>query len=248
MAISINGESIDSAAIAAAAQAFAGHPDPVEAAARTLAVRVLLRQRALVTGVVAADEESAIETLLEREVVVPPVSDEECRRMWEGHRARYRSGDLFEASHILLQPAEEETPAEFGKRAEDALLAVKARPQDFAALAERWSVCPSALQGGRLGQLSRGSVVPEFWHALLAFGRPGVLPDLVPTRHGLHVVCIERAAPGEELPYEAAAPRIRAELAERMAEMAYRRYVGELAAGSTIEGIDLLAANAPALH
>lgn len=248
MTISINGETIDAAAIAEAAAAFGGHPDPVEAAARTLAVRALLRQRARAAGIVAADEAAAIEALLEREVAIPEVGDDECRRVWAGHRARYRSGDLFEVRHILLRPTEEETPAEFRERAEDTLHAARRRPQDFDALARRCSVCPSAAQDGRLGQVARGSVLPEFWHALVAFGRAGVLPDLVATRHGLHVVCVDRAAPGEELPFAAVAAQIRGALRERLAEMAYRRYVSALAAGARIEGVDLLAANAPTMH
>lgn len=248
MAISINGEPIPAADIAATAAAFAGHPDPVDAAARTLAVRALLRQRARAAGIEASDEAAAIEALLEREVILPEVSEDECRRAYEGRREHYRSGDLFEARHILLVPGEEETPAEFDKRAEDALHAVRDHPASFAAFAARWSACPSARQGGRLGQLSDGSVVPEFWAALLAFGRTGVIPTLVRTRHGAHIVLVDRAAPGEPLPYEAVAGRIRSALGGRLAEMAYRRYVGALAAGARIEGVDLQAANAPPLH
>lgn len=247
MAITINGEVIDAAAITAAARDFADTPDPVEAAARTLAIRALLRQRALIVGIVADDEEAAIEALLEREVAVPEVSDDECHRYWAANRARYRNGDLFEARHILLEPREDETVGDLEKRAEDLLLALKERPQDFAAAAEAHSTCPSAKVGGHLGQLSRGSIVPELWQALLAFGRSGLIPEVLGSRYGRHIVLVERAAPGEELPYEAVAARIRASLGERMAEMAYRRYVGGLAASAAIGGIDLIAANAPAI-
>lgn len=247
MAIAINGEVIEAATIDAAARQFADALDPVEAAARTLALRVLLRQRALVVGIEAADEESAIEALLEREVAVPEVSEEECRRTWAANRQRYRSGDLFEARHILLQAEEGETAGDLEKRAEDLLLALMERPQDFAAAAERFSTCPSARQGGQLGQISRGSLVPELWQALLAFGRTGVIPEVLGSRYGRHLVLVERAAPGVDLPYEAVSARIRAALGERMAEMAYRRYVSGLAASAAISGIDLIAANAPAM-
>lgn len=247
MSITINGEIIDAATINAAAREFASLPDPVEAAARTLALRALLRQRALIVGIVADDEEAAIEALLEREVAVPAVSEEECRRMWAANRARYRNGDLFEARHILLEAAEDETTTDLEKRAEDLLLALRERPQDFAAAAERHSTCPSARQGGHLGQISRGSLVPELWQALLAFGRTGLIPEVLFSRYGRHLVLVERAALGEDLPYEAVAATIRVSLDERMAEMAYRRYVSDLAAGAAIGGIDLIAANAPAM-
>ena len=75
-AVSVNGEIIANEVIEAAAAQFLDAREPRKAAARTIAVRTLLRQRAQVLRIEAADEESAIEQLLTREVPPTTVSDD----------------------------------------------------------------------------------------------------------------------------------------------------------------------------
>ena len=247
MSITINGERIEQAAISTAAEEFAALPDPQETAARLLAIRVLLRQRAVVLGMATADEGETLEALLEREIEFPVPTDEECQRHFAANRERYRGGDLFECSHILLDGSDGTAPAQLETKAENLIFFLSAHADEFESLAGRASACPSGRDGGRLGQISAGSVVPEFWRALLSHGRPGLLPQPVRTRHGWHVVRIDRAALGEALPYEAVARRIHDELTERASRMAYQRYVSRLASGAQISGIDLVSANAPSL-
>jgi peptidyl-prolyl cis-trans isomerase C len=247
MAISVNGEIIAADAITAAASELVGHPDPQEAAARLLAIRVLLRQRAVALDMATADEGETLEALLEREIDFPVPNDDECRRHFAANPQRYRGGDLFECRHILLDGSDGTAPAQLETRAENLILFLSEHADEFESLAARVSACPSGRDGGRLGQVSAGSVVPEFWRALLSYGRPGLLPQPVRTRHGWHVVRIERAALGEALPYEAVARRINDELSERASHMAYQRYISRLASGAQISGIDLVSANAPSL-
>ena len=40
--------------------------------------------------------------VVEREVTVPEPDDETCRRYYDRNRARFRSPDIYEASHILF--------------------------------------------------------------------------------------------------------------------------------------------------
>lgn len=237
--IVVNGELIADAEIDAAVAQFADAADPRDAAARALVIRTLLRQRARQLEIEAADEEGAIEALLERELVPQPVFDDEVLRYYEGNRQKFRSGDLFQVSHILFDTTGKDTRKAVLQKAEAALLLLGEKPEAFAELAGRESACSSGKQGGALGQISQGGVVPEFWSALVAFGKPGLLPQLVETRFGHHIVSIERCAMGEALPFEAVQSRIRDYLAGRLEQVCYQRYIAQLVEQSEIVGIEL---------
>ena len=66
----------------------------VEVADRTAAVRELLRQRAVVLGLIAASASEAgddiLERLLDLEVSTPDPTEEECRRFYQARRQQRR--------------------------------------------------------------------------------------------------------------------------------------------------------------
>jgi peptidyl-prolyl cis-trans isomerase C len=64
-------------------------------------------------------------------------------------------------------------------------------------------------------------------------------PAPVKTRHGWHVVRLDRRAPARVLPFNAVLERIRASLHARSAIAASARYVEKLAASAQIEGLSL---------
>jgi peptidyl-prolyl cis-trans isomerase C len=112
-------------------------------------------------------------------------------------------------------------------------------PQRFAELARDYSNCPSAAQGGALGQLGRGDSVPEFERALFESRALGVLPELVDTRYGFHVVLVARRIAGKAVPFDAARGRIGTILREHSTGRALAQYVQILADESGLKGIDL---------
>src|SRR5574343_1886392 len=168
--VSVNGEIISNDVIDAAAAQFLDAREPRKAAARTLAVRTLLRQRAQMLRIEADDEESAIEQLLTQEVPTTTVSDEEVLRYYEGHPEKFSNGDLFQVRHILFDTQGDDQ--ELIRQAEGVLLQLKGNPEWFEKIAREKSACTSREDGGELGQISPGSVVPEFWTALVEFGGP----------------------------------------------------------------------------
>ncbi|MDL1862713.1 peptidylprolyl isomerase [Betaproteobacteria bacterium PRO7] len=192
-------------------------------------IRERLLERAATLGIERATEEATIDALLEREVVVPPPTDAECRRYYAQHPARFRAGALAEADHILFAVTDAVPLAPLRERAEATLRELLAAPETFAAKAAELSNCPSGRVGGSLGQIARESVVPEFWQAIEAFGATGIIPKLVETRYGLHVVRVARYVAGDPLPYEAVAERIAAHLADRNLRVALRDYAHTLA-------------------
>jgi peptidyl-prolyl cis-trans isomerase C len=77
-------------------------------------------------------------------------------------------------------------------RAEACLLDVRCHDgqagDGFARSARELSNCPSGEQGGDLGWLSPADCAPEFARELFGHVEVGVLPRLVHSRFGLHVV------------------------------------------------------------
>ena len=193
------------------------------------AVRARLVARAAQLGLQGADD-ALIEQLLEREVPAAEPSTAECRRYYEANLRRFTAGALVEASHILFAMTPRVPPERLrAKAAQVHALATRA-PERFAELARENSNCPSAAQGGSLGQLGRGDAVPEFESAVLEGERIGVLPDLVSTRFGFHVVLVARRIPGRVLPYEEAKAQVAAVLRRLGEERALGEYVRGLAA------------------
>ncbi len=215
------------------------------------AVRELLRQRAIVVGLLAAgarDEtavDEAIEALLAREVITPSPTEEECRRYYEGHPREFQSGDLVHARHILFQVTPSVRVPEMRARAEQTLNDLLREPEQFEAVAREISNCPSGQHGGNLGQIGRGDTVPEFEKALFRLGASGLLRELVKTRYGFHIVAVDQSIPGKTLPFEAVREQIAERLRAGVEERALRQYVSILAGQAEIAGVNLQGADTP---
>lgn len=228
---------------------------PVDASAwptpQLAAVHELLRQRAqelghLAPGASEADIERAIERTLADEVPVPEPTADECRRWYAANATHFRSGDLVHARHILFQVTPGAPMPAIRGVAEAVLQELKASPQLFGERAKQHSNCPSGAHGGNLGQLQRGETVPEFDRAIFGDATTiGILPKLVATRHGFHIVSIDRRIEGRQLPFELVRDEVAAELRRRSEARALSQYVRVLAGRADVDGIDLDAAASP---
>lgn len=249
MAITINGVVISGQAVAEEEKHHADAPSPHEAARYALAIRELLLQRAREIGLEtdgdSAAQDRMLDTVLEREVVTPVPTEDECRRYYDAHPGKFRSGDLVEASHILFAVTPNAPVNEIRATAEATLKAVMAEPQRFAELAGSHSNCPSGAQGGNLGQLKRGETVPEFEAALFEEAAAGVLPRLVNTRYGFHIIHVAHRIEGEQLPFGMVKDRIAEFLSDQVQHNALRQYLQILAGKAEMSGIDLNAADSP---
>jgi peptidyl-prolyl cis-trans isomerase C len=78
--------------------------------------------------------------------------------------------------------------------------------------------------------------------------RKGVLPQLVATRYGFHVIRVDHRVTGRTLPFETVRDRIARELSANVEARALRQYVEVLARGAMIDGTDLAAAASPLMQ
>lgn len=262
-AVNVNGVTIARDAIQREMQHHAAAKPIVawQQAARALAIRELLLQEARRLAVAAepqsdsegrreTDEEAAIRGLIEREVRVPEPDDASCRRYYEQNRARFRSADIYEASHILFAAlsADKDAYARARADAEAALAVLHDNPGQFAALAKVHSRCPSGEQGGNLGQITAGQTTAEFEQALTKLAPGEISPEPVATRYGFHVIRLSRKIEGQTLPYELVAERIADYLRDSVRRRADAQYIARLVSAAKIEGIDLAGADALRVH
>ncbi|AVR88362.1 MULTISPECIES: peptidylprolyl isomerase [Thauera] len=231
-----------------------GEKVPVEEL-RQRACTELLRQAAQRDGFLAADDPAgpdgviseaasqAIEVWLEREIQLPELSEEALRRHFEAHKARFAIGERVCLRHILFAVTAGVDVATMRERAEQALLDVRCHDGtnggSFAARARELSNCPSGAQGGDLGMLTADDVAPELARELFGRAEVGVLPRLVHSRFGLHVVEVLERIPGIQPGFES----VRAAVANSMQRATYvtalRHLLLRLANQSDVYGVDL---------
>ena len=205
--------------------------------------------RASVDGATSEEATTAIELLLDQAIQVPEPSEEACRRHFEAQATTYRAGERVRARHILFAVTPGVDVVALRKRAEAALLDVRCHDggdQDrFAAAARTASNCPTGADGGELGWLCATDCAPEFAREIFGRAEVGVLPRLVHSRFGLHVVEVEARDPGSAQSFES----VRGAVAMSLRQLTYvtglRQYLRLLAGASDVRGVDLDVADTP---
>ncbi|MFC5430638.1 peptidylprolyl isomerase [Paraburkholderia denitrificans] len=244
----VNDVEISAATIDAESSNYTNTPDPALAARRALVVQELLRQRAAALELIAPDgtlDDDTLETLLGRELRVPEATREDCARYYEQNPTRFVRNELVFASHILFAVTERVPVTFLRQKAEETLHQLLHAPDTFEAAAGELSNCPSSGVGGSLGQLARGDTVPEFEAALFDCTDVGILPHVVRTRFGFHLVRVDRRVPGVPVSFEDAADDIARYLSERVRNKAIQQYVSILASEASLENAALEAATSP---
>jgi peptidyl-prolyl cis-trans isomerase C len=221
----------------------------------------LLRQAAMRAGLLAADDAAqldgstseaaseAIEALLSAQLDIPEPSEEACRRHFDAHPARWRNGDRAQVRHVLFAVTPGVDVRKLRDRAEAVLLEVRCHRDGeadrFAARAAELSNCPSGAQGGDLGWLKREDCAPEFARELFAGAEIGVLPRLVHSRFGLHVVEVIAREAGHTPGFEAVRGAVALALRQQAFVSALRQYLQLLAGAAHVEGVVLDSADTP---
>jgi peptidyl-prolyl cis-trans isomerase C len=228
---------------------------------RQRACSELLRQAAIEAGLLAQDDPApsggamseaasvAIEALLDQELTLPHPSEEACRRHHAAQRGRYAVGERVQVRHVLFAVTPGVDVNALRQRAEGCLLDVRGTATGgedrFAVAAAATSNCPSGAEGGALGWLTSEDCAPEFAREL--FGKPevGVLPRLVHSRFGLHVVEVLAREPGVAPSFEAVKSAVEQALRQQTFTTALRQYLQLLAGQAELEGVDLEASATP---
>ncbi|MFT7299962.1 MAG: peptidyl-prolyl cis-trans isomerase C [Porticoccus sp.] len=219
----------------------------VNKASEVLIIQLLLLQKAKELGLDkdlpedsnVPSEETIISRLIEKEASPPEVNEEECQRYFDANKAQFVSQDLMEIKHILLgADPEDDEKRGVAKEAAQALISRLVESFDqFEALANEHSDCPSKETGGSLGQITKGQTTPEFEEAIFEL-EEGLANEPVESRYGFHVVYVDKKLQGKQLEYE----QVKNDVANLLIEFGQRRaisqYIHNLIAESDIQGVD----------
>jgi len=134
-------------------------------------------------------------------------------------------------------------------RAEACLLDVRAHDASaadgFGPSARQFSNCPSGELGGDLGWLNPADCAGEFARELFGHAEVGVLPRLVHTRFGLHVVEVLEREGGVPQAFEAVRGAVTMALRQQAWVTALRQCLQLLAGQAVVAGVDLDATDTP---
>ena len=225
---------------------------------RQRACTELLRQRALALGLLPADDpapregaiseaaSAAIEALLAQELAGPEPDEAACRRHYEANARHFAQGERLQLRHILFAVTPGVDVGLLRQRAEGHLIELRASDTAaFTAAARALSNCPSGADGGHLGWLAAADCAPEFARELFGRSEIGVLPQLVHSRFGLHIVAVDAREPGRLPAFEQVRDAVAQQMRQRHQVSSLRQYLQTLAGDARLQGVVLQQATSP---
>lgn len=160
----------------------------------------------------------------EKIVETVSVSEEDVRKYYDENTKEFKN-DTLKASHILLDTRE---------KAEEVLAKAEAG-EDFAGLAEQYSVDPSAKTNkGDLGEFGYGDMVEPFEEAAFALDE-GEISDIVQSQFGYHIIKVFEKTIVDVTPFEEVRDQIESRLIYSKEEAEYSRKITELREQAQIE-------------
>lgn len=172
----------------------------------------------------------AVERVIER-LAMPSItiSEEEISRFYEANPQRFQTPEKIRLSHILIRIApgenpDDQTPARLKiEMIKDQL----DRGEDFALLAKQYTEEPRREQGGDLGYIQRGQMLPQL-EAVAFELEVGEISPILTTVHGFHLMRVTDHTPEEVTAFEDARPDIQRTLTQLKRDRAVRAYIDAL--------------------
>ena len=161
------------------------------------------------------------------------LSDEDLEAFYEAEKARepqrFNAPERRRAGHILITVGGGADEAA-ARATIDALKARIDAGEDFAEVAKEASQDPgSARDGGDLGWVEPGMMVPAFDEALFAIGEAGQVVGPVRTEFGFHLIRLEEIEPGHSRTLDEVRGELVAELSRRRAEDRFYQMAEDMA-------------------
>ncbi len=152
------------------------------------------------------------------------VAEDEVRKFFAERHAQFDQAEQVRASHILIRAS---SPQEEG-RARQTILLIQgrlAKGEKFADLAKQYSEDPgSKNNGGDLGYVAKGSVVPEFEKVAFSL-KPGAVSPPVKTQFGYHLILVAEHKPAHQATLEEVQGQIREQLLQQKREAAFQTWL-----------------------
>jgi peptidyl-prolyl cis-trans isomerase SurA len=128
------------------------------------------------------------------------VGNSELKRYYDGHRDRFALPEEYLLSQIFVQRRSPEDTADALTKARQAMDELK-RGEKFEDVALQFSDAPNAVQGGRLGLVRQGELLPAIERAIAPLV-PGGISDIIENTDGFHIIRVDDKKPKEFRSFE----------------------------------------------
>lgn len=207
-----------------------------------LAEQKMLKQEALKNGYQKrADYKARLELAKERElanvavqaVIIEGVkaSEDDIKAEYQKNREQYKVDEQVKASHILIKIDATMSPAQkAGAKAEaERILKDVLNGADFAELAKKYSASPDGQQkGGDLGWFTKATMVPQFAEAAFSGEEGKIVPNVVETQFGYHIIKVTGKRAAGYQPVEEVKDQIEQQLLNNKRMEKYNSWMDEL--------------------
>lgn len=182
----------------------------------------------------ALEREMKVEAILEKVGTrAESVSDTDVDLYYQYHPEQFRRPETRLVRHILITINEtiaENTRAAARQRMDEIAARLAKEPQRFEEQALKHSECPTALDGGKLGDLPRGKLFPELDEALFEL-KAGEVSGVLESELGLHVLRCDTITEAGVLGFAQAKPHIRKVLEQKRKRATQQAWVKQLLEG-----------------
>lgn len=225
----------------------------------------ILKENAITPERLQKDLASEVKTIkLLDQLNVTKVSDKDAQKYYNKNKDKFNFPDRILVSHILIDTSaenirrkiidadkdaklsnaqiDEKVKQEVQKQKDllnKALKEARLNPKNFAQVAAKYSQDEaSAKNGGNLGFVARGQLVPEFEKVAFDELKPGVVSDPVKTQFGEHIILVMDKAKGGIQPYSKIKEDLKKFLDQQNKIAALQKFATGLKDKSKIEFVD----------
>lgn len=167
------------------------------------------------------------------------VTDEDLKGYYESHPKEFEHGEQVKLRMILVEakPTADETTRAAARTKVDSIHTRLLAGEDFAVLARQFSDDATKANGGEVGWVSKGRLMPELEPAVFAL-EPGKVSDVQASSFGFHIFRVEERKPAGTSTLAEVKDNLRNFLHGRKAESTVREKVDTLRAGAKIVYLD----------
>lgn len=172
-----------------------------------------------------------IEALLKKEIEGKAAfTEKEAEAYYNSHKDEFKEGEKVKISHIMVKTE---------KEANDILGKLK-KKENFAKLAKKYSVAPTAKKGGDSGYIERGMVIPEFEKAAFDLKKTGDISPVFAAASGFHILKLLDRKDAEAQPFEKVKDKIIETQAKKKQKDMFENFVDSLKKEAKLEVNDSL--------
>ncbi|MBI4744059.1 MAG: peptidylprolyl isomerase [Actinobacteria bacterium] len=179
--------------------------------------------------------EKSLEEMMKKQMLIQKVSDEitagvkvsesEIKDYYDKNLELFKDSEQVKARHILVKTE---------KEAKDILSKLNAG-SGFEEMAKQYSTDKSNKdQGGDLGWILKGQMVPEFENAAFSL-ETGKLSDPVKTQYGFHIIRVDDKKPAQQKPFDAVKAQVKQTIESQKKREKFQGWIEEVKKKSKIE-------------